>query len=227
MEGYTPEEVKTSFQEGFWGLKVEGEYEWVEEDIRLRYWGFGGFWGKLKLRLKPKSSFSILIVSNLCSCNTRKKTKVLCFLKEVTWEKENSGERRGRVKENKLFLLRERERERLWMDDYQWSGKAGLWRIYRKERKWGVVGSGEFNHNFMSSHQVQLWIIWIMGLAPLPQIMLLFAFWPFFLCHSFFILSFLLEKNKCHCCLSSFLSFENFELVYNNNSNQILTLIWF
>lgn len=67
--------------------------------------------------------FQYSYFSNLCSCNTRKKTKVLCFLKEVTWEKENSGERRGRVKENKLFLLR--ERERLWMDDYNEVGRQG------------------------------------------------------------------------------------------------------
>jgi len=51
--------VKGSFQEGFWGLWLEGE-----EETRLRWRWVGGFWGKLKLRLKPKSSFSTVISDN-------------------------------------------------------------------------------------------------------------------------------------------------------------------
>lgn len=52
---------KASFQGVFWRLKPEGEVEQAEEGMRFsckEWW----FWGKLKLRLKPRSSFSAMAV---------------------------------------------------------------------------------------------------------------------------------------------------------------------
>lgn len=65
LESCIPEEGKGSFHEGLWRLKAEGEEEEVEqgtsEGMRFRckeLW----FWGKLKLRLKPRSSFSTMVL---------------------------------------------------------------------------------------------------------------------------------------------------------------------
>lgn len=71
---YKPEEAKASFHEGFWGLNPEWGEEaeaWTKEGVRLSWrvlllllLGWWWFWcGKaLKLRLRPKSSLSTIMV---------------------------------------------------------------------------------------------------------------------------------------------------------------------
>lgn len=61
---YIPEEGKGSFHEGFPRQNPEGEEgeagEGTSEGMRFsckEWW----FWGKLKLRLKPRSSFSAIL----------------------------------------------------------------------------------------------------------------------------------------------------------------------
>jgi len=119
-----PEEAKGSFQEGLRGFEAEGEDEWVEEEMSVRCcWGLGILWGKLRLRLKPKSSFWTIISS---------------FIKISGWRSWVAGE---------LFELgneggRERECVRRWWwwkAGEFWSGKGGRvgWGyIERRENGW-------------------------------------------------------------------------------------------
>ena len=144
-----PEEGKVTFHEGFWGWNAEREEEAADgtsEGMRFNCrecW----FWGTLRLKLKPKSSFPAIIFFLFPPKNQKP-----CYLYNLLLY--TKGQDRKLKVQVSLFWFWEREREResccihVKEEDGVWKGvRVG---DYIEKRGMGNGGVSEFNHDFLS-----------------------------------------------------------------------------